>query len=138
MRYFALALLCLFATPLTAQPASHTCARVADPAARLACYDTMYPPSPEAEEMVAEKASASFGMKSRTDPERIESRVLTVGYEHNGARRFTLENGHVWTQADSGGPRIQSGDAVQVRKGLIGSYLLVAPNGVTLRVRRTR
>jgi uncharacterized cupin superfamily protein len=53
-------------------------------------------------------------------------------------RSFNLENGQVWMQAESRSTgHVQAGDAVQVRKGLLGVYQLVMPNGVTLRVRRT-
>lgn len=138
MRCFLLSLLCLFALPLAAQASTHACSRVAEPAARLACYDRMYPPAPETHAAATETVQTDFGLNVPTSPERIESRVLTVEHGHDGKRRFTLENGHVWTQTDANGVRVKAGDTVQVRRGTMGSYLLVAPNGVTLRVRRAR
>lgn len=150
MRCLLLSLLGLFAPPLAAQQASHACASVAEPAARLACYDKTFPPPPEVIEAATEKAQADFGLNKprdplrnpgqsveQADPGRIESRVTKV--DHGGQRSFHLENGQIWTQADSiSSGHMQAGDTVQVRKGILGGYLLVMPNGVALRVRRTR
>lgn len=145
-------LLWLFALPLAAQPATHDCAGVAAPSARLACYDKAFPPLPEVIEAAVEKAQADFGLDNQreplrspgqtaeqADPERIESRVVKVDYGSGGQRIFVLENGQVWaqTEARSSG-HLQSGDPVQVRKAMLGGYHLVMPNGVSVRVRRTR
>lgn len=142
--------LCLFALPAAAQPASHACATVADATARLACYDKAFPPPPEVIEEANEIAKASFGLDqprdalrnpgatdAQADPERIESRIAEVDY--GAQRRFTLDNGQVWMQTDArSGGHVRPGDVVQVRKAILGGYTLVMPNGVTLRVRRTR
>lgn len=152
MRCLLLPLLWLIAPPLAAQQATHSCANVAEPAARLACYDRAFPPPPEVIEAATEKAQADFGLDKprgslrnpgqtdeQADPERIESRVAKVGHVREGQRIFTLENGQVWTQTDSrGGGHVQAGDVVQVRKGILSGYLLAMPNGVAVRVRRTR
>lgn len=141
----------LLALPVAAQQASHACANVGEPAARLACYDQAFPPPPEVIEAATEQAQADFGFNKprdtllnpgqaveQADPERIESRVAKVAH-NNGQRVFTLENGQVWTQAESrSSGHVQAGEVVQVRKGMLGTYMLVMPNGVTLRVRRTR
>jgi hypothetical protein len=151
MRYILLSLLWLFAPPLAAQEPGHACARVAGSAARLACYDKVFPPPPEVNEEAARQVEADFGLNKpreplrnpgqtveQADPERIETRVVKVDYDRSGLRSFNLENGQVWMQAESRSTgHVQAGDAVQVRKGLLGVYQLVMPNGVTLRVRRT-
>jgi len=152
MRCLLLLFLWLFALPLAAQPTTHACAGVADPAARLACYDRAFPPPPEVIEAAVEKAQADFGLEKpresllgpgqtveQANPERIESRVAKVDYGSGGQRIFALENGQVWTQTEARSTgHLQPGDAVQVRKAMLGGYHLVMPNGVSLRVRRTR
>ncbi len=152
MRCLLPSVLLFVALPLAAQPDTHACAKVADPAARLACYDSAFPPPPDVIAAATEKAQADFGLdrprdgllnpgqtREQADPERIESKVARVGAGRDGQRIFTLENGQVWTQTDSrAGGHLQVGDAVQVRKAMLAGYQLVMPNGVIVRVRRTR
>nr|WP_232114426.1 hypothetical protein [Luteimonas sp. XNQY3] len=152
MRFFLTLLLLLLASPVAAQQNPHGCANVGEAAARLACYDRAFPPSPEVLEAAAEKGRADFGLNTPRDPlrnpgqtgehanpERIESRVIKVDYGHSGRRDFTLENGQVWmqTEARSSG-HVQVGDVVQVRTGILGGYQLITSAGVALRVRRAR
>ncbi|AKC86940.1 hypothetical protein [Pseudoxanthomonas suwonensis] len=150
MRCLLLSLLWSFALPLAAQQPTHACAGVAEPAARLACYDGAFPPPPEVVEAATDKAQADFGLNKprdllcnpgqiieQADLGRIESQVVKVGH-YNGQRVFSLENGQVWTQAEShSGGHVQAGDVEQVRKGMLGGCMLVMPNGVALHVRRT-
>ncbi len=152
MRCLVLSFFWLFAQPLAAQQITHACSSVAQPAARLACYDKAFPPPPEVIEAATEKAQAGFGLNQpreplrnpgqtveQVDPERIESQVMKVDHGRDGQRIFTLENGQVWTQTESrSSGHVQAGDAVQVRKALMGGYHLVMPNGVVVRVRRVR
>lgn len=152
MRCPLLLLLWLAALPLAAQQPTHDCAGVAEPAARLACYDRAFPPPPEVNEVAAAKAQGEFGLDKpreslrnpgqtveQADPDRIESRVVKVDYAHNGQRSFSLENGQVWRQTESRSTgHVRAGDTVQVRKALLGSYMLMTPDGVGLRVSRAR
>lgn len=142
----------MVSSPLVAAEASHPCAPVVDPAARLACYDKAFPPPAAVYEAAAEKAVEEFGLETKpekfanpgqsrgeVDPDRIEARVSKVEYGRGGSRTFRLENGQAWqlTEASSGG-HVAEGDSVIVRKGFVGSYQLVTPSGVMLRVRRVR
>ena len=151
MRFLTLLPLLLFAPSLAAQQASHPCAGVPEPAARLACYDEAFPLPPQVVEAATAKAQADFGLGkasdglrnpgqtvAQADPDRIEGRVTRV--DHGvGQRSFHLEGGQVWTQVDSRtGGSVQAGDTVQVRKAVLGGYSLVTPQGVVLRVRRIR
>ena len=149
-----LLMLCLWlvALPLAAQQPGHACAGLAAPAARLACYDKAFPPPPEVNEVAAARAQGAFGLDrpreslrnpgqtaEQADPERIESRVLKVDYAHNGQRSFSLANGHVWRQTESRSTgHVRVGDIVKVRKATLGSYMLMTPDGVGLRVSRAR
>lgn len=134
-----------------AQAQTHPCASEPEAAARLACYDRAFPPPPEVHEAARERAESRFGLAAARekeagaapvdarDPERIQSRVARIGNPGSAQRIFHLENGQAWIQADARSTgQVQPGDIVQVRKGLMGAYQLVMPNGVILRVRRTR
>ena len=51
----------------------------------------------------------------------------------------TLENNQVWVQIDvDNKARVKAGDTVTIKRGTLGSYLLVSPNGVATRVRRSK
>lgn len=146
MRCLPVLTLLLSATSVAAQPASHECAVVSDAAARLACYDRAFPPPPETLQAASEQAQAGFGLGAaeqegplaQQQPERIESVVAKVDHGRGG-RVFTLENGQVWTQTEARTVgHVRPGEVVQVRKAVLGGYTLVMPNGVSVRVRRTR
>lgn len=152
MRLVPLSILWLIALPLAAQETAHPCARVADPAARLACYDAAFPLPPEVIEAGQQQAQAGFGLIRPRDssqgpqqaletvvPGRIESRVIHVDPGRSGERTITLENGQIWTQTEAhSSGHVQIGDVIQIRKGALGAYQLVTAAGVYLRVRRTR
>lgn len=151
MRRFSISLLCACSLPLAAQPAAHPCALVAASAERLACYDEAFPPPPEVHEAANKQARADFGLDTPrestrdpgravedADPDRIESTVVKVDHGRDG-RSFRLENGQVWTQTDArSGGQVQAGDTVRVSRAILAGYQLLTPNGVVLRVRRTR
>jgi len=133
-----------------AQEPSHACAGVAEPTERLACYDAAFPPlsDPEALARAREKAVAEFGLstdqlrerdpsRGRDEPSRIEAAVAGLGQRADGLRVVTLDNGQVWvlTKVTSKGP-LNVGDRVKIRAAALGTYMLVTPGGVPLRVRR--
>ena len=153
-RSLALVALSLFASAgfALAQSPSHPCAATEDPEARLACYDEAFPPVATAAglaEARREQARRDFGlsvvqkrdMASEEDraavPDRIESNVASVVTRANGQRVVTLENEQIWlvTEATDKG-QLKPGDAVLVRRGVIGNFLMRTPGRVTLRVRR--
>lgn len=152
MRGLMVLMLWMPVLPLAAQQSAHPCASVAGAAARLACYDAAYPPSPDVIEAAAAQAQAEFGFDrpaeplrtpgltaEQTAPDRIESQVTRVDHAGNGQRSFTLENGQVWTQTESrSNGHVRAGQTVQLRKGVLGAYQLVTSDGVFLRVRRAR
>lgn len=143
--------LLLFASPLAAQSPSHPCAGESDPSRRLACYDKAFPLSPEVKKAALGRAVDEFGVAkpqntsvspgggvASPDLDRIKGKIVAVEYGA-GARRFRLDNGQVWTQTDprsSGHVRV--GESVEVRKAILGGYSLVMPNGISVRVTRTR
>lgn len=152
MRTVLTTILVLAAAPLAAQQPGHACAMQPDPAARLACYDQAFPPPPEVREAARQQTEAGFGLGSAKAPQdggelvtggegadSMRARVEKVDHLGGGLRVFVLENGQAWLQTDSRSMgHVQAGDQVLVRKGLMGGYLLVMPNGVALRVKRSR
>ncbi|GAB2496615.1 hypothetical protein [Arenimonas alkanexedens] len=135
-----------------AQAPSHACAATEDPEARLACYDEAFPPVASAanmDEARREQARRDFGLSTvqkremvaedDRDPtgDRIEAVVVSVSRRGNGQRLVTLDNEQIWliTEVTDKG-RLADGDAVVVRRGMIGNYLMRTPGRVTLRVRR--
>ncbi len=71
-------------------------------------------------------------------PESVTGTVAKVGYTASGKMAVTLENGQVWIQIDTGKPRVRGGDAVTIKRGALGSFLLVSPSGMATRVRRVK
>jgi len=72
-------------------------------------------------------------------PESITETVATVGRTAAGGLLVTLESGQQWAQAETlTKARVAPGDEVTIRKATLGSYMMVAPNKVAVRVRRVR
>jgi hypothetical protein len=72
-------------------------------------------------------------------PESISGTVARLGYKATGELVVTLESGQVWMQIDTGSkPRVKAGDTVTIKRGTLGSYLLVSPSGMATRVRRLK
>jgi hypothetical protein len=134
---------------------AHPCAAVVAPLERLACYDAAFPrpATAVAESKAAAEAQArqEFGLSERERrerdttslaepiPERLESTVTRLDFASNGARVITLDNGQVWQQSEvSSKGRLTVGDRVVVRNAALGSFMLVTPAKVALRVRRLR
>lgn len=134
--------------------ASHECAAIAEPGARLACYDAAFPPVDGAAVAAAaadpEQQRRDFGLsvqqkRERTPallrppegPDRVEARVADITYRKTGHRVIRLDNDQIWQLVDVSdkGP-LKEGDAIVVRKAALGSFMLVTPARVALRARR--
>lgn len=157
--------LTVLAAPLGAQAVeTHACASVADDKSRLACYDAAFGrsdkssggavvtprlPSLDAAVPPAQKAVNDFGL-TETDrrardqstevvPQNISGSVAVIGHRPAGEAVVTLDNGQVWTQIEAGTRlKLTTGDAVTIRKASLGSYMLVTPSGIAVRVRRVK
>jgi hypothetical protein len=95
--------------------------------------------------------TADFGLseaaKRAQDPEKakqlspdsISARVASVGHRPTGELVVTLDNGQVWAQLETDTQaRVSGGDTVTIKKAALGSYVLVPPNKVAMRVRRIK
>ena len=141
------------------------CRAIADPAARLACFDAAVAALQSAQErrdvvivdrqQVREGRRRLFGLALPRIPifgggddddhdedavRTLESTVTaatTVGY---GQYQVTLADGSVWVQVDNNtlatGPR--SGHRIVINRGMLGSYMMRVNNQPGIRVRRVR
>lgn len=72
-------------------------------------------------------------------PASISGKVKSVTHRSTGEFVVTLDDGQVWTQLDSYPVvRLAPGDMVTIKKASLGSYLLVTPTKIAIRVRRTK
>lgn len=132
------------------------CARIDAPDVRLACYDAIVgrAPSPTKPGSTAATpvpaaaatghAAADFG-KPRPPPpkpekgveESVHAAVSRVAADPQGHVTLTLDNGQVWTVIETD-VRVDAGEAVTIRHGALGSFVLVTATRHTYHVRRLR
>ena len=128
-----------------ANSASASCSGIADPAARLACYDTAQPPrppgTPPANQMPGSSRYPEFNRppqgyvpqqnpaSGNNSPSRTGKVVAAVAsYSLSPSGRFTivLDNGQTWKQIDSDDGvaqfRKEGRNAVVITKGFLWSY----------------
>ena len=179
MRAISLCLAAFIAVLAAAQPAAPAspvtgatllrdltrCRDVAEPAARLACFERGVSALETAErnrdvrlidrETVNRTQRELFGLPygrgivDDGDGEvagRLNDRIEELSSTLRGLERdrygkyiFDLENGQRWIQTDTvGGRGPRTGEAVRVRRGVLGSYILTVGRGPGMRVRRTQ
>ncbi|MEN5116715.1 hypothetical protein ABE488_05185 [Luteimonas sp. TWI662] len=131
------------AGPATSSPPpDFSCSHLADAVARLACYDRAFPPvfgATPAEALHGEAFGLPLPPRERDSmSDRIEARVVAVD-DLGDRRTVALDNGQVWTltEVTARGP-LTPGEAVSIRRGAMGGYMLRTPAGVSLRARRLR
>ena len=102
------------------------------------------PESAEGSELVEEFGLTEAQLQAR-DPERpreprvdrIEATVVGIRHRASGERLVTLDNGQVWLQTEiTVRGHLAEGDQVVIRRAAFGSFQLVTPGRVALRVRR--
>lgn len=121
-----------------ASPDVPTAARPA-PASETSAAPILVDPVAEFGLSESQKRAQNPERAKDVSPESITAKVSQVGRQPTGGLLVTLENGQVWAQSESlSKARIAVGDEVTVRKATMGSYMLVAPNKVAMRVRRVR
>lgn len=119
------------------------CRALAEPGARLACYDALAvapaaaapaaPPTPPAPPVAAAAPPAvparpEFGFEGRIPagaPQAVESRLPGVFEGWGPGTRFRLENGQVWQVDDgSSGVAYLRDPKVKITRGLFGTFVL--------------
>jgi hypothetical protein len=147
--------------PAGADAATRTlaeCVKIDAPDARLACYDAVAGRTPSvapagasaaaraplAAPATATNAAADFG-KPRPPPpkpergaeEAVHATATTVVADAQGHVTLTLDNGQVWSVIETD-VRLDAGEAVTIRHGALGSYVLATASRHTYHVRRLR
>ena len=131
-----------------ADAAKHPCANVRDDTDRLACYDQAFG---KPAEPVATPPEAQFGYTEQEakrqagkapepeGPKAITAAVTSLDRQRDGKFVVTLDNAQVWSQSEINSQAdVAVGDTVTVRRGVLGSYLLVTKAGIGTRVRRVK
>jgi len=139
------------------------CAGITAADERLACYDSLARPKPSAARGATAPANAkvatggasaaaptaaaaatpdekSFGLGNHPPPveegtDHIEAKVTGLRTDHLGNVRVLLDNNQVWTFTASD-TLLRVGDAVTIKRGALGSFLLTTPNRHTYRAVR--
>ena len=137
----------------------YACASVADEHERLACYDAAVGRLREAQtsgnliavdRVQAQQISReAFGFSLPSLPRlfnfgpgeefsEVASTIASIEHRGDGKAVFTLANGQVWSQIDTGANgRARPGGEVHVRRATLGSFMLsVEAGGRAIRVRR--
>jgi hypothetical protein len=139
--------LCLAVAAISAQ--AHPCAEIADPSARLSCYDRQFPPSATPLSATSPPAAAAkseaqlrFGLPpdrkaEPVQPEALNATLGAVEFRADGMRLFTLDNGQRWLETDSQRRGVAvAGDRIEIRRASFGSFMLITTARVGIRVRR--
>ena len=151
-------LLCCYAAAAWSAPTDE-CRAITDDARRLACYDQLFPrppipaqptttrpgagpqpqppPDPEFGLNEAQRRAAEGHPEQAKTGETISATVTDLRSTAAGDFIVTLDNGQVWRQIelDSWSPP-KKGDRVTIRRGLLGSFLLITADHLTRRVSR--
>ena len=134
------------ASPRTATAASATPTTAAATAAPTAAATSATAAGATAVGATAVGAAAdpakSFGLTKHTapseeGPNHIQAQVTKVDTDRLGKVRVSLDNGQAWT---FNGPEalIRVGDAVTIRRGALGSFLLTTPAHHTYKAQRSQ
>jgi hypothetical protein len=113
-------------------PAAKGSPAASAPAAAATSAATTAPPPKE-----------SFGLYTAEHPTapRVEAlitaKVISMGISSSGRSTVALEGDQVW-ELDSADPVLKNGDAVTVKRGTLGSFILTTPAGRLHRVHRIR
>jgi hypothetical protein len=143
-----IALIGIAETVLAADSTTHPCASVRDDTERLTCYDQVFgkPAEPVAatpkaqfgftEQEVARNTGQSAGS---TTPSSVRATITSLDRRRDGKFVVTLDNTQVWSQSEFNSQAdVDIGDTITVRRGALGSYLLVTKAGIGTRVRRVK
>jgi hypothetical protein len=127
------------------------CAEINDSSKRLACYDQVAERPPamgavfpkDSPATAAPPPKESFGLYTPEHPTAprvealISAKVISIGISSSGRSTVALEGDQVW-ELDSADPVLKNGDAVTVKRGTLGSFILTTPAGRLHRVHRIR
>jgi len=158
-RWSAILALGAAATSASAAPdlgsAVRDCRALADPAARLACYDGAVDraqPAAPAAVPAAASAEENFGREHQIEAEQqarqqqaaraldeLEATVSRIDRRMDGLMTITLDNGQTWRQNRPDSMfRLKEGDRVKIQPGALNSFILSGPTNRSTRVSRVQ
>ena len=134
-----------------ADEVQHPCAHVRDDTDRLACYDQAFGKPPASAAATSPAPSEQFGFTEKemahntrqsaapAAPDSVTAAIKSLDRRLDGKFVVTLDNTQVWAQSEFNSQAdVQVGDAITVRRGALGSYLLVTKAGIGTRVKRVK
>jgi hypothetical protein len=121
------------------------CATEADEAKRLVFYDSAIGRSKSGQnddlgvtgELLRHKEKQA-GITA-APPDDMTAKVVAIANGRYGKSVVTLDNGQVWAQQEVPDFTLQVGDAITIRRGVLGALWLVSPSGhAQIRVQRIK
>ena len=124
---------------LRAAGAAHPCASITRDVERLACYDRHFGQPQGHTNGAPPDANARAEAPATEKNSNITATVTDFERRRDGLFVATLDNGQVWSQSElDSRAELRVGDTVTVRRGALGSHLLITPAGIGTRVKRVR
>lgn len=137
--------LCVSMAPAQVPPAPlQACRNETDNALRLQCYDrevgklSLTPTQSFGLNDAQVKAAQHQPPIATTESQKLSATVTAIRLGQSGKFIATLDNGQVWAQIEAEGVGIDVGDAVTIKPGLLGSYLLIDRHHWSSKVHRLR
>ena len=140
------ALLPLIAAPVAAQTDLMdrvvACAGFEDATQRHACFDKLTPELRGSAVTVFAAPKPTFGDRKPppSEPDQVKLTVTKMSKNPDGKLVFTMEDGQVWRQIDTNSAgRIGQGPwEVEIRRGMLGSFVLKLNDYTQMKVRREK
>jgi|KBSMisStandDraft_5_1062788.scaffolds.fasta_scaffold21728_3 hypothetical protein len=136
---------------IAADDAQHPCAHLRNDTERLACYDQAFGKPAAAAAATAAAPQEQFGFTEKelarntgqsavsAAAESVTAAITSLVRRHDGKFVVTLDNAQVWAQSEFNSQAdVEIGDSVTVRRGALGSYLLVTKAKIGTRVKRVK
>jgi hypothetical protein len=124
------------------------CAQESDAGRRLACYDKEVarlnqPPGQGKDSQTEDRFGAEGKLQANgavAKLDKLEAHIGAISHRPDGKLVLRLVNDQIWEQTEYGPDlRLQEGDLVQIRRGVLGAYWLSAHSRGrgTIKVQRT-
>lgn len=127
------------ALPALAQPPEMArCAAIADPSARLACYDAMVarpatvpnaaepPPAVATSPAVSPRTARAPRPREAPPSAIVDGRIQAIAPIGNDLFRIELSDGSVWRTGEQSAVRPSVGETVRIRRAMLAYYASIA------------
>lgn len=117
-------------------------AQATAPASTSAAVAVAPTPAAVASSSPSRSPEEDFGLRQeREQPTKLtelNATATTVSTRPHGELVVTLDNDQVWAEIAPSKIKLNPGDAVKIEAATLGSFILIAPNGRSSRVKRVR